>query len=69
MNIPTQKTITLSQASRFCEGLRLLGQECGLTDIRYNKLGILSYMFNDGSSVGSMRAAIEAGWLQVEDLN
>lgn len=68
MNIPTQKTITLSQASRFCEGLRLLGEECGLTSIHHNKLGIIKYFFDDGSSVGGMRAVIEAGWLREENL-
>lgn len=68
MNIPTQKTITLSQASRFCEGLRLLGQECGLTTVSYCKLGIIKYIFDDGSSVGSMRAAVNAGWLREENL-
>ena len=64
MEIPTTETIKLSQARRFCIGLKELAKECGMTSITYNTLGIISYKFNDGSSVGSRRAHLEAGLIK-----
>ena len=61
MNIPTTKTKTLCQAERFCEGLKMLADECGMTQISHNDLGSMYYYFNDGSSVGGLRAHKEAG--------
>lgn len=62
MEIPKTATIKLSQARRFCIGLADLAKECGMSSIKYNKIGIIiSYQFEDGSSVGSARAHQEAG--------
>lgn len=61
MEIAKTKTIVLSQAERFCEGLKMLSIECGLSTIEYNKVGSLKFHFDDGSSVAGLRACIEAG--------
>lgn len=59
MEIPQIKK--MCQAERFAVGLKLLAEECGMTSIEYNKLGmIISYEFDDGSSIGSWRAHKEA---------
>ena len=68
MEIPTTKQ--LSQAERFAEGLRLLADECNMTKIEYNSLGIvLKYYFNDGSDIGCGRAHVEAGLIDRSKLN
>lgn len=61
MEINKTKTTVLSQAERFCEGLKMLSEECGLSTLEYNKIGLLIFYFDDGSSVGGLRACIEAG--------
>lgn len=48
-------------ARKFCNGLKTLAHECGMTTITYNKIGIITYKFKDGSSVGGIRAHQEAG--------
>lgn len=59
MEIPTTKK--LCQAERFCEGLKMLANECDMSSISWTKLGSLQFFFNDGSSVGGLRACYEAG--------
>ncbi len=62
MEIPKTATIKLSQARRFCIGLAELAKECGMSSISYNKMGmIITYTFDDGSSVGCYRAHYDAG--------
>lgn len=64
MEIPREMTIQLSEARRFCIGLKKLAEETGLSSYSYNRsFGILSLEFKDGSSVGMSRAWIEAGIL------
>lgn len=62
MNIPTTKT--LSDAERFCIGLRMLAAECNMSKIEYCGLGVKIFRFSDGSSVGGMRAYVEAGLIK-----
>ena len=66
-NIPTERK--LSQAERFCEGLRLLALECGLHDVTVTGFGPRTFTFNDGSSVGSMRAMFIAGLVNEQRFN
>lgn len=61
MEIPKTQTINLSEAQRFCLGLKMLAKECNMESIDYNRLGISMFHFTDGSSVGGLRAYIEAG--------
>ena len=61
MNIPATKTITLCDAERFVIGLRQLAIECNLVSVKYTKLGVTSFNFKDGSSVGGNGAWIAAG--------
>ena len=62
MEIPKKEIVDLCQARRFCIGLKQLAEECGMSSVTYNKMGmIITYTFNDGSSVGSFRAHREAG--------
>ena len=63
MQIPTVKVKNLSQAERFCEGLKMLSEECNVSSITYNRAGFVMFHFNDGSSVAGIRACIEAGLL------
>jgi len=59
MNIPT--TRTLCDAERFCIGLKMLAEECNMSSLEYNGFGIIKFIFNDGSTIGGMRAFMEAG--------
>lgn len=59
MQIPT--TRTLCDAERFCIGLKMLAEECHLDQITYNLFGIRKFVFGDGSSMGGMRAFMDAG--------
>ena len=59
MNIPT--TRTLCDAERFCIGLKMLAEECNMGSIEYNGFGIKKFIFEDGSTVGGMRAFMDAG--------
>lgn len=64
MVIPTTKTVTLCDAERFCEGLKQLAIECNMDSLVYDKIGIISYNFKDGSHVGATRAWKEAGIIE-----
>lgn len=66
MEIPKTKEIKLCNAERFCEGLRLIAEECGISRIVYCGLGITTLEFEDGSSVGCLRAFREAGLIEKE---
>lgn len=59
MDIP--KTREMSDAERFCYGLRELSLECNLTSVNHNMFGITFFQFEDGSSVGGLTAYKEAG--------
>ena len=61
MNIPTARQ--LSQAERFVEGLKILASECGLSSVNYNAFGITKFIFEDGTWMGSVRAYINAGYI------
>ena len=61
MEIPKTQTINLSEAQRFCLGLKMLAKECSMESIDYNMMGVSTFHFADGSSVGGLRACIEAG--------
>ena len=61
MEIPT--TRRLSDAERYVEGLKLLAKECNLDIVRYDMIGITKFIFSDGSSIGGMRAFIDAGYV------
>lgn len=63
MEIPKTKTVTLSDAERFIEGLKILATECNATHIEYNGFGPLRFYFEDGTEVGSIRAFIKAGYI------
>lgn len=54
MDIP--KTKELCEAERFVEGLKLLVKECRMSNVIYNQLGIITYEFADGSTIGGMTA-------------
>lgn len=54
----------MCDAERFCVALKMIAIECNLETITYDKLGILSYQFKDGSKVGDKGAWIEAGVLK-----
>lgn len=62
MEIPQIKK--MCQAERFTVGLRMLAEECGMSSIRYSKMGVISYEFDDGSSVGNLRAHKDAGLIK-----
>lgn len=64
MDIPKKATIELSQAERFCIGLKQLAKECGMSAVSYNALGVISYEFEDGSKVGGLRAHYAAGLIK-----
>ena len=59
MDIP--KTREMSDAERFCYGLRELSVECNLASVNRNMFGITLFQFEDGSSVGGLAAYREAG--------
>lgn len=59
MDIP--RTREMSDAERFCYGLGMLARECNLASVNYTALGVSSFQFEDGSSVGGMTAYKEAG--------
>jgi hypothetical protein len=59
MEIPTTKI--LCDAERFCEGLRLIAEECNMSKVAYNKIGAVDVEFEDGSSVGMVTAFRKAG--------
>lgn len=61
MEIPT--TRRLNNAERYVEGLKLLAKECNLDTVRYDKLGITKFIFSDGSSIGGLRAFMDAGYV------
>ena len=63
MDIPKQITVTknLCDAERFCYGLKQLAKETNMSSIVWMKLGIETFKFADGSSVGCLRAFKEAG--------
>lgn len=64
MEIP--RTKVLSQAERFIEGLKLLADECNMSSVKYTKMGIvITYKFDDSSSVGCGRAHQMAGLIDV----
>ena len=67
MQIPTTKQ--LSDAERFCEGLRLLMSECNLVSTKYNGFGMTQFTFEDGSWMGGLRAFMNAGWIDEEIWN
>lgn len=67
MEIPKTKTVTLSDAERFIEGLKLLATECNTTNIEYNGFAPLRFFFKDGSEVGSIRAFINAGYINEKE--
>lgn len=69
MEIPKTKTVTLSDAERFIEGLRLLVDECNISSIQYNAFGVTRLYFNDGTEVGSTRAFINAGYIDEHTFN
>ena len=58
--IPKTMTVNLSQCQRFIIGLEELANECGMTNIEYNSFAPLRVHFNDGSSVGMLRAFFDA---------
>ena len=51
----------MCDAERFCTALQIIADECHLTGITYNKLGIIKFHFSDGSTVGGLAAWKEAG--------
>ena len=61
MEIPT--TRRLNDAERYVEGLKLLAKECNLDKVQYDMLGITKFIFSDGSSIGGLRAFIDAGYV------
>ncbi len=61
MEIPTTKR--LSDAERYVEALKLIAKECNLDKVRYDKIGIVKFIFSDGSSIGGMRAFMDAGYI------
>lgn len=67
MEIPKTKVITLSDAERFIEGLKMLVTECNATNIEYNGFGPLRFYFEDGTEVGSIRAFINAGYIDEKE--
>ena len=61
--IPT--TRKLSDCERFIEGLKILANECHMTSIRYNELGIIiQYFFADGTYCGCGKAHELAGLIE-----
>lgn len=54
----------LSDARKFCLGLKKLSKECHMTSIEFSKLAVIGYKFEDGSSVGCIRSHIEAGLIK-----
>lgn len=67
MEISKTKVITLSDAERFIEGLKMLAKECNVTSIYYNGFGPLRLHFDDGSKVGCLRAFINAGYIDEDE--
>ena len=63
MEIPKIQMLNLSEAERFCLGLRMLAEECKMERIEYSLLGVQKLHFADGSSIGELRAYIDAGLL------
>lgn len=61
MEIPKTQMVTLNDAERFCLGLKMLAEECNMTQVTHNKLGILKFTFKDGTTVGGLGAYISAG--------
>lgn len=62
MNIPTTKQ--LCEAERFVIGLKMLANECNMSGVEYSKLGIIKFEFGDGSTVGGLRAYMDAGLIK-----
>ena len=46
---------------KFCMLLRKIAAECDMTSIDWNKIGVIKLYFDDGSSIGTLRAFKEAG--------
>lgn len=64
MDIPRKITVELDQCLRFAIGLKQLADECGMTQIRYSDIGVTTFIFEDGSSIGCLRAFKEAGLIK-----
>lgn len=56
-----------TQAQRFIIGLEKLTNECDLTQVSYNAFGPLELIFNDGSSVGMIRAFMDANLIDEDN--
>ena len=67
MHIPTTTTRTLCDAERFCIGLKMLAEECNMSYIDYCGLGIKMFNFCDGSSIGGLRAYVDAGLIDINN--
>ena len=63
IEIPDTKLIKLCDAEKFVDALRIIGDKCGVKSVTYNKLGIVEFEFNDGSSIGGLRAFIDSGYV------
>ena len=48
----------------FCIGLKMLAEECNLSEISYIPLGIKTFIFKDGSKVGGLGAFMSAGLIK-----
>lgn len=66
MDLPTEVTKHLCDAERFVKGLKILANECNMTNITYNGFGPIRFTFADGSTIGGRRAWIDAGIIKQE---
>lgn len=63
IEIPDSKVIELCDAEKFIDALRIIGDKCGVSEVTYNKFGVVSFKFEDGSSIGGLRAFVDAGYV------
>lgn len=64
--IPTDKLIGKCDCEKFVVGLNELAQQCNVSSVTYNQLGITKIEFADGSSIGGLRLWKDAGIIKGE---
>lgn len=64
--IATDKLIGKCDCKKFVVGLNELAQQCNVSSVTYNQLGIIKIEFADGSSIGGLRLWKDAGIIKGE---
>ena len=64
--IATDKLVGKCDCEKFVVGLNELAQQCNVSSVTYNRLGITRIEFEDGSFIGGLRLWKDAGIIKGE---